>query len=255
MHTDTISQTTPAPAGTPDGPGAAELSPVYAYLRNPSMVDFEGHLAAVFFTTGCNFTCGFCHNAALMGRQQAGLSWTRLAAACDLFQAEWVNAAVISGGEPTLSPDLLRVIHTFKALGWAVKLDTNGSNPEMLSACLPHVDYVAMDVKTAPSAYPALAGYTQTDNLRRSVDLIRTHAADYEFRTTILHDHHDETVMDEIAQWLQGSRRYIIQPFLPSETLPDPARRTGTRTPHTHLDMLYERVRHVAKDVRIRGAN
>ncbi len=231
------------------------FSPVYAYHRNPSMVDFEGHLAAVFFTTGCNFKCGFCHNAALMGRQQRGLSWSRLAQACTNFQDEWVDAAVISGGEPTLSPDLLRLIHTFKDLGWAVKLDTNGSNPDMLRACLPHVDYVAMDVKTAPSAYHSLAGYAQTDTLRRSVELIQAEAADYEFRTTILHDHHDEGVMDEIADWLSGSRRYIIQPFVPSENLPDPDLRAGARTPHTHLNILYERVRHVATDVRIRGDN
>lgn len=230
-------------------------SPVYAYLRNPSMVDFEGHLAAVFFTTGCNFKCGFCHNAALMGRQQKGLSWSRVRQACETFRGEWVDAAVISGGEPTLSPDLLPLIHTFKDLGWAIKLDTNGSNPAVLDACLPHVDYVAMDIKTAPSAYHALAGYEPTDNLRRSVDLIRERASDYEFRTTILPDHHDETVMDEIAHWLDGSRRYIIQPFLPSENLPDPALRQGARTSHTHLATLYERVRHVAEDVRIRGDN
>jgi pyruvate formate lyase activating enzyme len=101
---------------------------VYAYLEKPSMVDYPGRYAAVFFTSGCNFRCGFCHNATLMGRQKAALTWEQLTEAATRFKNNWVNGIVITGGEPTCSDDLVDLIRFFKErFGFAVKLDTNGS--------------------------------------------------------------------------------------------------------------------------------
>ena len=112
------------------------------------MVDYPKHFAAVFFTSGCDFTCGFCHNATLIGKKQAGLSRDKLEEAAARFKKNWVNGVVITGGEPTGADDLLDLIHFFKdRFGFSVKLDTNGSNPHRLAECLPFVDYVAMDVK------------------------------------------------------------------------------------------------------------
>ena len=137
-----------------------QSSSIYAYLEKPSMVDYPGHFAAVFFISGCSFTCGFCHNAALMGKKQAGLSWETLEAACARFKKDWVNGIVLTGGEPTTAGDLVDLIHFFKErFGFSVKLDTNGSNPERLAECLPLIDYVAMDIKCGLSAYSELAGF------------------------------------------------------------------------------------------------
>ncbi len=232
---------------------SADLSPVYGYLKNPSMVDFDGHLAAVFFMTGCNFTCGFCHNAELMGKHRPGLPWPELDSACRRFQDDWVTGAVISGGEPTLSAKLPELIRFLKHRGWAVKLDTNGSNPAMLRECLPLVDYVAMDVKTAPSHYHQLTGFPDTDRLHESVHLIKEHASDYEFRTTIIEDVHSDEHLDEISALLQDSRRYILQPFIPSPTLPQRRYHTHPRTSPGRMQAFAARVAHCATEVRVRG--
>jgi len=205
-------------------------SPVHAWLQNPSMVDYPGHLAAVLFTSGCNFTCGFCHNAELMGKPRAGASWEKLAVACQRFADDWVAAAVITGGEPTLSAELPALIRFLKQRGWLVKLDTNGSNPDMLATCLPLLDYVAMDLKTDFSGYPALAGYGDTAALQRSITLIREQALDYEFRTTVIEGVHEAATLAAMLPLVEGAKRYVLQPFIPSETLPGARFRKLPRT-------------------------
>jgi len=205
-------------------------SPVYAWLRNPSMVDYPGHLAAVFFTAGCNFACGFCHNAELMGVPRAGTPWEKLEAACRRFADDWVAAAVITGGEPTLSAELPELIRFLKKHGWKVKLDTNGSCPEMLSACLPLLDYVAMDIKTSLEGYGALTGYGDAQALTRSMALIMEGARDYEFRTTLIAGVHEAATLAAMVPLVAGAKRYVLQPFVPSETLPGACFRTLART-------------------------
>lgn len=206
-------------------------SPVYAWLRNPSMVDYPGHLSAVFFTAGCNFACGFCHNAELMGKVRPGTGWDKLEAACRRFADDWVVAAVITGGEPTLSDELPALIRFLKKRGWRVKLDTNGSKPEILAECLPLLDYVAMDLKTDFDGYPALTGYDDTDCLQRSMALIREQAPDYEFRTTLIEGLHEPATLAAMLPLVEGAKRYVLQPFIPSETLPGKRFRTLPRTP------------------------
>ncbi|OGV74737.1 MAG: anaerobic ribonucleoside-triphosphate reductase activating protein [Lentisphaerae bacterium RIFOXYA12_FULL_60_10] len=205
------------------------LSPVYGYLERPSMLDFAGHLAMVCFTAGCNLRCGYCHNAGLLGTLRPGLAWDRLDAACRAFSLDWVDAAVITGGEPTLHAGLQALIARFHEQGWAVKLDTNGTNPDRLSACLPLLDYVAMDIKTGLSGYAALTGFDDGDAIRCSVRRIREDARDYEFRTTVIPGLHDEAAVREMAGLLSGAKRWILQPFVPRDDLPDPRFRTMPR--------------------------
>lgn len=230
-----------------------DLSPIYAYLQNPSMVDFAGRLAAVFFTTGCNFKCGFCHNATLMGTPRPGMTWGKLRKGCRRFANDWVDGAVITGGEPTLSPELPELIRFFKKLGWSVKLDTNGSNPELLATCLPLVDYVAMDIKAGLSGYPALTGFDDVESLQKSIDLIKESAPDYEFRTTVIESFHDDDQMIEIAGLVAGARRYVVQPFVPSEELPGAVYREAARTSAGRLDTVVELVSGYADEVTVRG--
>jgi pyruvate formate lyase activating enzyme len=208
----------------------------------------------VFFVGGCNFRCGFCHNAALLASAGETVTWRALHDACRRFADAWVDAAVISGGEPTLREDLPELIGFLRRFGWAVKLDTNGSRPEMLERCLEQVDYVAMDIKTAPADYPLLTGWEGRDAIAESVRLIRAKARDYEFRTTLIDEHHTHERMIEIASLLKGSRRFVVQPFVPRDGLPDPAFEALARTPADKLSAVGRQFAPLVDDVRVRGA-
>lgn len=243
----------PVPTAVPVA--AADLSPVFAYHTRPSLIDFPGHVAAMLFTSGCNFVCGFCHNAESLGRRRAGLHWNRLAAACTHFRHNWVTGIVISGGEPTLSPDLPRLVEFLRGRGFRLKLDTNGSRPEMLAAVLPRLDYVAMDIKCALRRYPEFVQWPDTAAIARSVDLIRGSGVQHEFRTTVVEGVHDAGEFDEVGTWLQGVQRYVLQPFVPRENLPARRLRTMPRTTPQFLERLAERLRSVhGLPVDIRGA-
>jgi pyruvate formate lyase activating enzyme len=232
-----------------------EATSVYAHLEKPSMVDFPGRMAAVMFTSGCNFDCGFCHNAELMGRNHDGLSRNQLERACAQFKQNWVNAVVLTGGEPTCCHDVVDLIRFFKEyFGFAVKLDTNGSNPDKLANCLPLVDYVAMDIKTGLSAYPGLTGFSDTDKIRQSIELIKTEALDYEFRTTVIDGVHTDELMGEIATTLSGSRRYALQTFVPRANLPGEQFRNTPRTTAARLHELKDRLEGCAEEILLRGA-
>lgn len=229
-------------------------SPVYAYQRRPSLVDFEGHIAAVFFTTGCNFRCSFCHNADLLAVAKDGLSWDELRGVCRAFRAQWVSGAVISGGEPTLSPDLPDLIRFLKNdCGWAVKLDTNGSRPDVLAECLPMLDYVAVDVKAGLPSYPRLTGFRSTDSVARSVRLVIRGSCPYEFRTTVVGSFHNEEEMRAIGELVSGATRHVLQPFVPRDGLPDATLSFETRTAPDHLTAMREVMESYVDTVSIRG--
>jgi pyruvate formate lyase activating enzyme len=230
-------------------------SSIYAYLEKPSMVDYPGRFAAIFFISGCTFTCGFCHNAELMGKKQAGLSMDALDAACRKFRREWVNGVVITGGEPTTAGDLPELIRFFKERhGFAVKLDTNGSHPERLAECLPFVDYVAMDIKCGLSIYPELTGYNDVGTIMQSIELIRSRAGDYEFRTTVIETVHTDDQMREIRDLVNGARRYILQAFIPRDNLPDERFRNTPRTTSSRLQELHDLMHGCADEISLRGA-
>lgn len=228
-----------------------DLSPVYAHLKNPTMVDYPGHLSALFFLTGCNFTCGFCHNSQLAVRQDVRLSWSELSSLCEGFKKQWVDAAVISGGEPTLDEDLPELIRFLRHFGWHIKLDTNGSRPEILKDVVPLVDYVAMDIKCSAARYPKFAGFSATSRMLESIEIIREKAADYEFRTTVIESVHDDEEMLAIAGLLQGAKRYVLQPFIPRDDLPDPELSTQPRTSSDRLEQIKELMAGKADEVLI----
>jgi len=229
-------------------------SPVYAFLEKPSLIDYPGCLCGVFFTSGCNFSCGFCHNATLMGKKQKGLLWSRLDEVCRKFKAEWVDAICISGGEPTLAADLVELIEFFRNYGFKIKLDSNGALSSVLKECLPLVDYVAMDIKAGLSGYPELVGFSQTDKIAESVKLIMNSGLDYEFRTTIIEPFHTDQQMIEIGTLIQGARRYCLQAFVPQDTLPDPRLRELKRTTPARLSHLKQLLKPYVKELIVRGA-
>ncbi|MCX7591227.1 MAG: anaerobic ribonucleoside-triphosphate reductase activating protein [Kiritimatiellae bacterium] len=228
-------------------------SPVCAFLPHPSLIDFPSHLAAVFFLDGCNFRCRFCHNASLIARQKRHLTWEELSSICSRFRGNWVDAAVLTGGEPTLAADLEQLVRFFKDLGWAVKLDTNGSNPAVLKNLLPHLEYIAMDVKAAPARLKDLTGFDKPDQILASVSLIRETARDYEFRTTIIPSIHTDEHLHEIGAIIAGTRRYAIQPFVPRTGLPDPRLEEEPRPTPERLSQIRTIMSRYAEEVIIRG--
>ena len=230
-------------------------SPIYGMLKRPSMVDFPGRLAAVMFTSGCNFTCGFCHNAALLAKPQNRMSWEYLEQRCRSFREQWVNGVVITGGEPTLWPDeLIELITFLKSFGFAVKLDSNGSRPEVLEAVLPEVDYVAMDVKCGLDMYPRLTSFHRPDLIEKSIELIKSKAIDYEFRTTVIEPFHTIDEMLAISDLLEGSKRYVIQPFIPRDNLIDEELRVTPRTSPDYLLSIKEAIADRFECFVVRGA-
>ncbi|MBL7016298.1 MAG: anaerobic ribonucleoside-triphosphate reductase activating protein [Kiritimatiellales bacterium] len=233
---------------------AGSASPVYAFLEKPSMIDFPGHLCGVFFTSGCNFTCGFCHNATLMGKKQKTLSWERLEEICRKFKNEWVDAVSITGGEPTMEPGLVDLIHFFREHGFKVKLDSNGSHPEVLKECLPLIDYIAMDIKAGLSGYPEIAGFTRKEIIEESVKLIMSSDIEHEFRTTVIDPFHTDEQMIEAGELIKGAKRYCLQAFVPQDHLPGEEFRALKRTTPDRLRHLEKLMEPYADNIIVRGA-
>jgi len=230
-----------------------DRSPIFGILTNPSLMDFPGCIAAVMFTTGCNFSCGFCHNASLLGAPREGYTWDRLDEICRQFKANWVKGIVITGGEPTLAGNLLETIHFLRKRGFAIKIDTNGSRPAVLRKVLPLVDYVAMDIKCSLARYPAFVQFCDLDAIRQSIQMILAGSTTYEFRTTVIEGIHSKDEMREIGAMIRGAQRYVLQAFLPRENLPDPVLRTKQRTTPALLRCLAVIAKDFVEETIIRG--
>jgi len=205
---------------------------VAAGLQKTSLIDFPGRVSSVVFLTGCNFSCPYCHNPELArGQFPDCISMTALIG----FLAprrSLLDGVVITGGEPTLWPDLALLCRALRDLGLAVKVDTNGSRPDALKTLIQAglVDYIAMDLKTAPENYgPPLCAEDAGPAIRESIEAIMTGGVDYEFRTTCVSPFVNETHMQAMVSAIQGARRLILQAFNPSKTL-DP----GFGPPHRH---------------------
>jgi len=231
----------------------SERSPVYASMRNASLVDFPGRMAAVFFSTGCNFRCGFCHNAPLLGTAREGYTWERLDELCQRFRRQWVNAVVLTGGEPTLAPALPETLQFFRERGFAVKLDTNGSRPRVLTEVLPLVDFVAMDVKCSLPRYPEFVGFHDPAAIGQSIRMLMASGTPYEFRSTLIEHVHTEEEMRCIGETVRGATTFVVQAFIPRDDLPDPGLRTTPRTRPQVLQRAADIVRPFVGRVEIRG--
>ncbi|HCX28006.1 MAG TPA: anaerobic ribonucleoside-triphosphate reductase activating protein [Candidatus Portnoybacteria bacterium] len=193
-------------------------------LQKLTLIDYPGKVAATIFTVGCNFLCPYCHNPELVDpikiKDQPKLSEKEILKFLTSRQG-LLEGVCITGGEPTLSAELPEFISKIKALGFLIKLDTNGSSPEMLARLLSErlVDYVAMDIKAPLEKYKKIVGgQASLEDIQRSVELTRS-APDYEFRTTVLPVLHSPKDILSIGRWLQGAKKYYLQQFQPTKTL------------------------------------
>lgn len=191
-------------------------------LQKTTLLDYPGTVACTVFLAGCNLRCPFCHNASLVVRPAEDALTEEEFFAFLRKRKGILDGVCVTGGEPTLRPGLPEFLKKIKDLGYLVKLDTNGTNPELLAKLISDglVDYVAMDIKNAPSRYAEICGGVDVlDSVKKSAELLMKGAVDYEFRTTCVRPYHDEAAMVEIGQWLAGTRRYYLQKFVDSGDL------------------------------------
>lgn len=187
-------------------------------LQKLTLLDYPGRVACTVFTGGCNFRCPFCHNAPLVLPEQLAQDTDEEQVLAFLKKRVGVlDGVAITGGEPLLHKDIGDFLAKVKALGYQIKLDTNGSFPELLMELVKAglVDRVAMDIKNAPACYGETAGVAGLDlaAIERSKDFLLSGAVDYEFRTTVVKGLHDEERLKEAARWISGAREYYLQQF------------------------------------------
>ena len=189
-------------------------------LQKLTLLDFPGEIACTVFLGGCNFRCPFCHNGSLVmdaGESEIGVE--ELLKFLDGRRGR-LGGVCISGGEPCLNADLPELIGAIKSLGLLVKLDTNGSRPEMLKSLISAglIDYVAMDIKNSPDSYGTTIGIencpaTLTESIRQSAEILMSGDVDYEFRTTLVRELHTADDMHAIGRWLRGAKKYYLQTY------------------------------------------
>ena len=191
-------------------------------LQKTTLLDYPGQVACTVFLAGCNLRCPFCHNASLvLERPQPRIAEAEFFAFLKKRRGI-LDGVSVTGGEPTLRPELPEFIGRIRELGFRVKLDTNGTNPAMLRGLLENglLNYVAMDIKNSPGRYSVTCGGIDVlDKVKQSAALLMEGSVDYEFRTTCVHPLHDEQAMGEIGQWLAGAKAYYLQNFVDSGDL------------------------------------
>ena len=193
-------------------------------LQKLTLLDYPGRTACTVFLAGCNLRCPFCHNSELLDRQTMPpvTDDTELLAFLKKRQG-MLDGVCITGGEPLLNPELPELLRKIKTLGYPVKLDTNGCFSERLRSMAEEglVDYVAMDIKNSPARYAETCGLRSFDlsPVLDSVALLKSGAVEYEFRTTVVDELHDEESFRDIAELIAGAKRYFLQPFADRDTV------------------------------------
>ena len=227
-------------------------------LQKLTLIDYPGHIAATVFTVGCNFRCPFCHNPELVhatrNTQHATFLEEELFKLLKERQGK-LEGVCITGGEPTIQPDIVEFIRKIKSLGYKVKLDTNGARPDVLRRLYAEklLDFVAMDIKSNLENYEKTANSKiDIERIRWSVDLIRNSGVDYEFRTTVVPGLHNEKDFIKIGEWLEGSKKYVLQAFEDKGKILDPNLRKKTKGKKIDLETIAKKLEKYFEKVEIR---
>lgn len=192
-----------------------------------TLIDYPGHLATTVFTVGCSFRCPFCHNPELVIAPYDTQSSTLEQEFFEFLEKRRsaLDGVCITGGEPTIQPDIVDFIEKIRAMGYFIKLDSNGTRPDVIKKLFDRkmIDYVAMDIKHVPEKYDIATGAkVDIDRVKLSVEIIRNSGVDYEFRTTVVPGIHEEADFLKVGEWLKGSKRYYLQEFIPGKII-DPS--------------------------------
>lgn len=190
-------------------------------LDKLSLLDYEDKMSCVLFSKACNFRCPFCHNGLTVLEADEYIPWEEIMKYLKLRKG-MLDAVVVSGGEPTLLPNLIDKLKDIKSLGYEIKLDTNGTNPDLVKQYIDShlIDYVAMDIKNSEDKYPLTAGVKSIDmdNIKKSIKLLKESGIEYEFRTTLVNEFHNN--IDDIkgiGELIKGARIIYLQKFVDRE--------------------------------------
>ena len=195
-------------------------------LQKCSLIDYPGKICAIIFTLGCNFRCSYCHNPELVYPELFGKPIPEEEIFSFLAMRKGkLDAVTITGGEPTMHEDLLDFILEIRKLDFLIKLDSNGSNPDMLKNAITSkaIDYIAMDVKAPLEKYREITNSNiAPENIMRSIELIMNSNIDYEFRTTITKSELDENDISEIGKLIDGAGLSVLQKYVnPGKNIPE----------------------------------
>jgi pyruvate formate lyase activating enzyme len=226
-------------------------------LQKLTLIDYPGHIAATVFTVGCNFRCPFCHNPELVSKIKYSSS--------NVLETEFLKflgtrkgkleGVCITGGEPTIQPDIIDFIRKIRKMGFKVKLDTNGTRPDVLRLLYAEkmLDYVAMDIKNTPEKYAKTANSKiDVERIKLSVDLIRHSGIDYEFRTTSVPGLHIESDFSNIGKWLSGAKKYVLQAFEDKGKILDPRLKKKTKGKTLDLEKISKGIEKYFEKVEVR---
>ena len=228
-------------------------------LQKLTLLDYPGHVACTVFTGGCNFRCPFCHNAPLVlpERLEGDENGAETVLAFLKKRQGILDGVAVTGGEPLLHKDIDVFLRQVKALGYAVKLDTNGSFPERLMALVEEglVDRVAVDIKNSPALYAKTVGVPGFDlaPVERTKNYLLSGAVEYEFRTTVVKGLHTRESLLEAARWIEGAREYYLQQFKESGDVIAIEGLSAFTGEEMHA--LAEAVRPIVPTVRVRGVD
>ncbi len=225
-------------------------------LQKLTLLDYPGRVACTVFTGGCNFRCPFCHNAPLVLPEQLTQDTDEEQVLSYLKKRVGVlDGVAVTGGEPLLHKDIGAFLAKVKALGYSVKLDTNGSFPELLMELVKEglVDRVAMDIKNSPELYAHTVGLEKLDMgpIERSKDFLLSGSVDYEFRTTVVKGLHTRESLRGAAQWIKGAKEYYLQQFKDSGSVLDIEGLDAFSEKEMHA--LAEGLRDLVPSVQVRG--
>lgn len=185
-----------------------------------SLLDYDGYVSAILFAPTCNFRCPFCHNGESVLSSKYRIPFEDIIQYLKSRQGV-IDAVVISGGEPTLMDDLKEKIIALRSLGLKIKLDTNGTNPEVIQDLIENhlLDYVAMDIKNSASLYGLTSGTKNVplEKIKQSISLLINSGIDYEFRTTLVEEFHSLSSIQQMGELIQGAKLLFLQKFVDRE--------------------------------------
>lgn len=217
-------------------------------IQKTSLIDFPEKIATVLFTPGCNLRCPFCHNWRIVVDPKPPFLNEETAMRIVESRKRFVDAIVVTGGEPTLHKETPKFLKKLKDRGFTVKLDTNGFYPKVLEECLPYVDYVALDVKTSPEKYAKL-GAKDIVELQCTVEMLKNSKVDYEFRTTVVPSFVDVEDIAQMGELVKGAKTFAFQQFVPEDTLDKNFRAIKPYKPETIMEFAETMRKYVEKVV------
>jgi pyruvate formate lyase activating enzyme len=221
---------------------------VFGGLEKITLIDYPGKVASMVYTIGCNFRCPFCHNPELVNETvETRYSEEEILKFLESRKG-MVDALVITGGEPTIHDDLLPFLKKVKDLGFLIKLDSNGTNPEALKEAIEKklVDYIAMDIKSPMRNYArTVAMPVDTDAIRQSIGILMSSSVPYEFRTTLIKSLTSPEDIEEIGKEIKGAKAYYLQKFVSTKILNPQFKRKTTYTDEELKDLQAKMLKYV----------